>query len=91
MDRNSIMGLLLIAGIVITFSVLNMPSQEDLDAQKRLSDSLARVDSINNLSKKIVVENQNAVVDSSAWDRKAAEVLKGHNTKSVDQNRFFAG
>jgi YidC/Oxa1 family membrane protein insertase len=40
MDRNSIIGLILIAAIVIGFSILNQPSQEQLAEQQRVRDSL---------------------------------------------------
>ncbi|HYG51856.1 MAG TPA: membrane protein insertase YidC [Flavobacteriales bacterium] len=63
MDRKSITGLLLIAAIVVVFSIFNMPSQEDIDAENRYNDSVARVerikDSIANREKKIARENTN--------------------------------
>lgn len=43
MDRNTIIGLVLIFGILIGFSYLNKPSKEEVEAAKRRSDSLAMV------------------------------------------------
>ena len=43
MDRNTIIGLVIIFGILIGFSYLNKPSKEELEAAKRRSDSLALV------------------------------------------------
>ncbi len=40
MDRNSITGIILIALILIVFSVLNRPSREEIDAARRRQDSL---------------------------------------------------
>jgi YidC/Oxa1 family membrane protein insertase len=40
MDRNSITGIVLIGLILIIFSVLNRPSQEEIDAARRRQDSL---------------------------------------------------
>lgn len=40
MDRNSITGIVLIAVILIIFSVLNRPSQEEIDSARRRQDSL---------------------------------------------------
>lgn len=58
MDRKSVIGLLLIAGVVILFSILNMPSQEEIDAQNRYNDSIVKVqDSIANQKKKVAIEN----------------------------------
>jgi YidC/Oxa1 family membrane protein insertase len=45
MDKNTIFGLVLIFVILITFSYLNKPSQQEIDAAKRKSDSIAQVDS----------------------------------------------
>lgn len=57
MDRKSITGLLLIAAIVVTFSIFNMPDQKAIDAENRYNDSIARVeDSIANTKKKIAKE-----------------------------------
>jgi YidC/Oxa1 family membrane protein insertase len=41
MDRNTIIGLVLIFGILIGFSYLNRPSQEEIELAKHRSDSLA--------------------------------------------------
>jgi YidC/Oxa1 family membrane protein insertase len=43
MDRNSITGIILIAIILIVFSVLNRPSPEEIEAAKRRLDSLEMV------------------------------------------------
>ncbi|MEQ8908077.1 MAG: membrane protein insertase YidC [Vicingaceae bacterium] len=43
MDKNTFIGLLLIGAIMIGFSVLNSPSDEELAAQKRIADSLEQV------------------------------------------------
>jgi YidC/Oxa1 family membrane protein insertase len=43
MDRNTIIGFLLVLGIIIGFSYLNRPSKEEVETAKRRSDSLALV------------------------------------------------
>lgn len=43
MDRNSVTGLILIAAIVIGFSIFNKPSAEDIEAAQRYNDSIAAV------------------------------------------------
>ncbi len=45
MDKNTITGLVLIFIILITFSYLNKPSQSEIEAQKRQSDSIVQVES----------------------------------------------
>ena len=43
MDRNTIIGFILIAGIIIGFSILNRPSEEQIAHQRHLNDSIAQV------------------------------------------------
>lgn len=43
MDKNTGIGLLIIAAIVIGFSILTKPSQEEIDLQKRYQDSIQNV------------------------------------------------
>ncbi len=45
MDKNTIFGLVLIFVILITFSYLNKPSQQQIEQTKRKSDSIALVES----------------------------------------------
>ena len=44
MDRNSVIGLLLIAAVVVVFSLLNQPSKEQLEAIQRQRDSVEAVE-----------------------------------------------
>jgi YidC/Oxa1 family membrane protein insertase len=44
MDRNSIVGIFLIFAILVVFSLLNKPSQEQIEAARRRQDSLALVE-----------------------------------------------
>ena len=41
MDKNTVIGLLLITAIIIGFTIYNRPSQEQIAEQQRLRDSLA--------------------------------------------------
>lgn len=54
MDKNSLIGLLLIGAIIIGFGVYNQPSQEEIDAARRRNDSIALVQ-----AKEIATENAN--------------------------------
>ena len=38
MNRDTVIGILLIAGVIIGFGILNSPSQEELEAQKAEAD-----------------------------------------------------
>jgi YidC/Oxa1 family membrane protein insertase len=48
MDRNSILGIVLIFAILVVFSLINQPSQEQ-EAAKRRQDSIAQVEALRNL------------------------------------------
>lgn len=45
MDKNTIIGFLLIGAIIIAFTILNRPSREQLAEQQRLRDSIQQVES----------------------------------------------
>ncbi|MCL1822148.1 MAG: membrane protein insertase YidC [Prolixibacteraceae bacterium] len=44
MDRNSIIGLILIFLVLVVFSVINKPSKEQIEAQRRRQDSIQQVE-----------------------------------------------
>ena len=43
MDKNTTIGLVLIVGVLVLFSVLNKPSKEEIEAAKRRRDSIEMV------------------------------------------------
>ena len=44
MDKNSIIGLLLIGALLVVYSIWNQPSKEEIERMKRQRDSIARVE-----------------------------------------------
>ena len=54
MDRNTLIGLLLIGAILIGASIYNSPSKEQIAANKRKNDSIAAIKEIN--KKEIIQE-----------------------------------
>lgn len=90
MDRNSIIGLLLIFGILMGYAYFNQPSAEQLAEQKRLSDSIALVEQTKQLeaqkikastkATKIVAEE---IKDSSTLVTKFGEI--GTKMQGVEQ------
>ena len=44
MDKNTIIGFIMIALILVGFSVMNTPSEEELARQQRYNDSIALVE-----------------------------------------------
>ena len=61
MDKNTLLGLLLIGAIVIGFGILNGPSKEDLAEQKRIRDSIEQVEGV----QQEVIEEQAQKMESS--------------------------
>ena len=46
MDKNTIIGLLLITAIIIGFTIYNRPDSEQIEAEQRRRDSIAQVDAM---------------------------------------------
>src|SRR5690554_930688 len=59
MDRNSIVGILLIFTILIVFSIINQPSQEEVEAVRQRQDSIAQVEAQKSLQ--LEQDNQNVI------------------------------
>ena len=72
MDRNQVVGLLLIGAILIGFSIFNQPSPQELLAMKQRRDSIAQVEKMQEQIKAPVKQIANtplsAVVDSTLSD-----------------------
>jgi len=91
MDKNTILGFVLIALIVIGFSQLNKPSQKDL-AVKRYNDSIALVEQnkaelAGKVSKGTVAKDSLAVNDSTS-KVKTADIF-GDFSASAEKNEKF--
>lgn len=85
MDKNTLIGFLLIFFIIIGFTLLNKPSQEQLDAakeQKRLSDSVAVVTS---------VQHKADSLTNSAGIKTANDHLNGETSDTLDQQKVKLG
>lgn len=72
MDRNSILGIVLICVVLLVFSYMNQPTKEQLEAQKHYADSIALVekktkDSLLTVSQKIIAPQQ-SVADTNTTD-----------------------
>ena len=44
MDKNTIIGFVLIGVVLVIFSWLNQPTPEQLEAQRRMQDSIAQIE-----------------------------------------------
>jgi YidC/Oxa1 family membrane protein insertase len=72
MDRNSLLGLLLIGGILIGWLMLNKPSEADIKRQKYAQDSLKRVDAV----ERVKAEAQAAAISYKAVDTAEVHINK---------------
>lgn len=66
MDKNTIIGLLLIGAIIIGFSIYNRPSPEQIAANKRHQDSLALVEKQKSQSPSLAPTTAEAAIAQSA-------------------------
>lgn len=87
MDRNTLTGLLLIGAIVIGFSILNRPSEAEIEAAKRRNDSLeqVRVENEALLQKQIEAQQASSIVSDST----VIESLENDSIKNLlDVNAY---
>jgi len=92
MDKNTILGFVLIALIVIGFSQLNKPSQKDL-AVKRYNDSIALVEQnkaelAGKVSKGTVAKDSLAVNDSTS-KVKTADIFGDFSASAEGTEKFY--
>jgi YidC/Oxa1 family membrane protein insertase len=75
MDRNSITGIVLIGLILIVFSVLNRPSQEEIDSARRRQDSLeiVRQQQLNEEARQITTDD--IAVESPVAERDTVQAM----------------
>jgi YidC/Oxa1 family membrane protein insertase len=85
MDRNSIIGIVLICVVLLVFSFLNQPSKEQLQVQKNYADSISLVeqkvkDSLLTVSKNIIAPEASKI---------AADTLLSDSAKAVALQQQF--
>lgn len=94
MDRNTIVGIVVIIAIIIGFSLFNKPSEEELAEMKRKSDSIAEVNrQINEEKAKLEAEASKAdalfPIDTTAEAIALTDSMK--NSLLVEKYGVFAG
>lgn len=76
MDKNTILGFVLIAAILIGFSVLNRPSEEEIARQKAYNDSITRVQLAQQEVEKQAQVQQNITAENTAVASDSASMEK---------------
>lgn len=61
MDKNTLIGFLLIGVVVFAFSWLNRPTPEQVEAQRKIQDSIAKVEYAKQLEQKLAANNSQDV------------------------------
>ena len=95
MDKNSILGLVLIGGILIGWLILNGPSKEELLKQRQRQDSLAKVE----MAERAKIEAAVAITSTKdtaliKGDSSVATIINSDSVRKVNiQNKFrdFSG
>ncbi|MBN2173861.1 MAG: membrane protein insertase YidC [Bacteroidales bacterium] len=81
MDRNTILGLVLIFAILVGYSIWMTPSKEERESQQRRSDSIAQVNKTRD-SLALVRRNEKLIQDSI---QQAQQALKESGTQAAEQ------
>jgi YidC/Oxa1 family membrane protein insertase len=97
MDRNSIIGLLLIGVVLIGFSIWNQPGKEQIEAMKRQRDSIAQVEKANEKIKAAEIKKPApvAVIPDSLLQNDSAKAaaleqqLGAFASAAVGKNDFY--
>ena len=91
MDKNTVIGLLLITAIIIGFTIYNRPSQEQIAEQQRLRDSisLAETQHTEVLDKGEITSDTSSIAQIEQGDNisnffSAGSTQKGENTDSLN-------
>jgi YidC/Oxa1 family membrane protein insertase len=85
MDKNTFVGLLLIGAIIIGFSVLNAPSEEEIAEQNRLRDSLELVEE----QRKAIEVAAEEATTSSIQEVQPDTSLSNDSIQEVQQRSLF--
>ena len=100
MDRNTIFGFLLIAGIIIGFSLLNRPSEEEIARQRELNEQ-RRIEHQERIEREtaqreanaalsaIEFEQQESEVDSEEIQARMADAFGAFSASAVGKQEFF--
>lgn len=94
MDKNTIIGIVLIFAILIGFSILNQPSQEEIEAAKAVQDSIAQVEAQQQQEAEAQLnlmeqEQESATVDSTVTSTQTDDRFGLFAPASVGEEEFI--
>ena len=96
MDKNTIIGFVLIAAIIIGFSMLTKPSEEEIAKQARFNDSIALVEQAKveaeialNKTKTVIANDSTAVTDTTNASAKMADAFGDFSIAAQGEEKFY--
>lgn len=89
MDKNTFAGLLLIAAIIIGFSIYNSPSEEDIARQKEFRDSVALVNKAEErrLLESQIIDEQKVVAENVILDSNLS--VQSDSIRSLEKTSLY--
>lgn len=80
MDRNTIIGFVLIAGVIIGFNYMNRPSEEEIARRKAYNDSIA-----------LVREDEQAIIEKEAYQTDIVDAENYQDSIAIAEHRASLG
>jgi len=96
MDRNTLIGIVLIIGILFTFQILNQPSEEELQQRREQQEKALLADSIAQIEKqvKLATKSNEVAIDSTLTQEQRDSIFSAQqselNNKLVQSYSVFA-
>ncbi|MBS3808160.1 MAG: hypothetical protein KGY60_11700, partial [Bacteroidales bacterium] len=88
MDKNSIIGLIVIALILVVYGIVNKPSQDEIERAKRRRDSLQRVQQQEQLDTAQRQEQQSQQTAQPAADQKQQQASEDPSTSEELREKY---
>lgn len=86
MDKNTVIGILLIIAIIIGFSIFNKPGKKEIEAARRRQDSIEKAERSREkeiASKEANAKNQAATLSSDSAISNSPDSVRKHNTINI--------
>ncbi len=95
MDKNTIIGFVLIAAILVGFSIMNKPNEEELARQQRYNDSIALVEKAKVQAQQViqaateVVKTDSVATNDTSSVSKIQDAFGDFSVDAVGKEKFF--
>ena len=95
MDKNTIIGFVLIAAILVGFSIMNKPNEEELARQQRYNDSIALVEKNKAQAQQVVqaakevIQTDSVNLNDTSSVSKIQDAFGDFSVNAVGEEKFF--